>query len=463
MSVPTFSQPHDAGGDASATGSTPTPGIAGSTPNSSASGAGTATDTLVSMAVQLGLKLGDIDRIKGQLPIELHPSIDLARAVQEMRYDSDEAETKKRVSLRTADEIEKRRAVRDAFEAMRAEEKAALHAAAEDGAVGDTFGLLSSADLDELPEAQPLVEGFLVKESIVRLYGPPKSYKSFVMLDLAACVGAGIDWHGKKVEPAKTLYVVAEGVRGIKRRVRAWEHLNKRSMVGVYFYDRAVQIGDRADVSSLIRTAKRGGFEFIILDTQARCTVGLEENSASEMGVVVAALDVLKEVTGACVALVHHSGASGGRARGSTAILGALDAEFEVEADKDAMSVSMHTRAQKDLAEAPSVDFDLVTPGPGMSLAVRARRQWHQATAADLAPLTAEYLAALRGLDSFGGAGATAPQVAKVVPEGDSVAVQQALGQMMYRGVVKKKGEKFFVDKVGRVHLSGTLDSVREY
>src|SRR5690606_1185636 len=320
----------------------------------SPTGAGASTDTLISMAATLAIKQGNPDGIRAQLPPEHHAGFDLAYQVQLMRGDSDASEEKRRLSMRTQDEIEKRRAARRAADEIAAEEKAALFAAADTD--GDTLALLSSMELDELPEAETLVEGFLVKESVVRLYGPPKSYKSFVMLDLAACVGQGMEWHGKKVVQARVLYVVAEGVRGIKRRVRAWEALNKRSMTGVQFYDRAVQLGDRNDVARLIRTAKRGNFEFIILDTQARCTVGLEENSASEMGVVVAALDVLKEVTGACVALVHHSGASGGRARGSTAILGALDAEFEVEADKESMSVSVHTRAQKDLAEAPSVD-----------------------------------------------------------------------------------------------------------
>jgi hypothetical protein len=376
-----------------------------------------------------------------------------------MRGDSAESEEKRRLSMRTQDEIEKRRAARSAADEIAAEEKAALFAAAD--GEGDTLALLSSMDLDELPEAEPLVDGFLVKESVVRLYGPPKSYKSFVMLDLAACVGQGMDWHGKKVVQARVLYVVAEGVRGIKRRVRAWEALNKRAMTGVQFYDRAVQLGDRRDVSALIRTAKRGNYEFIILDTQARCTVGMEENSASEMGVVVAALDVLKEVTGACVALVHHSGANGGRARGSTAILGALDAEFEVEADKDNMSVSVHTRAQKDLAEAPSVDFDLVTPGPGQSLAVRPRRQWYQASAADLAPLSSEAMQALQAVDTYGVAGATTAAVAKVVDK-DSSEVAQGLAAMHRKGVLRYKGERWFVDRVGRVHLSGTLDSVRQ-
>ncbi len=59
------------------------------------------------------------------------------------------------------------------------------------------------------------------------------------------------------------------------------------------------------------------------------------------------------------------------------------------------------------------------------------------------------------------GAGAPAPQVAKVTGI-DTVAVQQALGQMILRGIVKKKGTSWFVDRVGRIHLSGTLDSAQE-
>lgn len=357
-----------------------------------------------------------------------------------------------RLSQRTAEEVEKRRASRSAADTLAAEEKAALYAAADDD--GDTLHLLSSADLDDLPEAEPLIDGFLVKESLARLYGPPKSYKSFIMLDMAACVGAGIPWCGKyRTEQAKVLYVVAEGVRGIRRRVRAWEALNKRPMIGVQFYERAVQLGDRKDVSKLIRTAKRGGFEFIILDTQARSTVGLEENSASEMGVVVAALDVLKEVTGACVALVHHSGASGGRARGSTAILGALDAEFEVEADKDVMSVTMHTRAQKDLAEARSVEFDLSTPGPGMALAVKPRATWYQPTAADLPPLSTMQLMVLRIVAIFDAAGANETIISQRLGDTDRATIREMLGQLLSKGCVKRKGATYYVDQRGRTYL----------
>lgn len=412
------------------------------------------------MAVELAIKNGNADAVRAQLGADagVVAQFDMAMAVQ-LATGGDGQAAKARVDLRTADEIEKRRAVRAAQAAMAEDEKRALYEAADSSNV---FELLSPMELDSLPEAESLIENFLVKESVARLYGPPKSYKSFVMLDMAACVGAGIPWCGNATVQSKVLYVVAEGVRGIRRRVRAWEALNKRAMVGVHFYERAVQLGDRADVSRLIATAKRGGFEFIILDTQARCTVGLEENSASEMGVVVAALDVLKEVTGACVALVHHSGAAGGRARGSTAILGALDAEFEVEADKDTMSVTVHTRAQKDLAEARSVEFDLTTPGEGLSLAVKPRTRWYQTRPEDLTPLQPFELEVLRAVDTFGGAGGTAPEVAKHMGK-EVVPVKQTLGQIQRRGIVRSKGTSWFVDRVGKIHLSGTLDSVADH
>lgn len=425
-----------------------------------AAGPSPAQSTLISLAADLALRDGNAEQIKALLGADPDAvaKFEMALMAAELRGDAPEADADRRMRMRTQDELEKRRAARRAADEIAAEEKAALFAAAD--ADGDTLPLLSSMDLDELPEAETLIEGFLVKESLVRLYGPPKSYKSFIMLDMAACVGGGMPWCGKyRTAPARVLYVVAEGVRGIKRRVRAWEALNGRSMTGVQFYDRAVQLGNRNDVARLIRTAKRGNFEFIILDTQARCTVGLEENSASEMGVVVAALDVLKEVTGACVALVHHSGASGGRARGSTAILGALDAEFEVEADKDNMSVSVHTRAQKDLAEAKSVEFDLTTPGEGLSLAVRPRRNWYQAQPQDLTPLPGDQMEALRALNTFGAAGASADMIAKQMG-GDKLPVRQALGQLQSKGCVKSKGATFYLDRLGKLHLSGTLDAV---
>src|SRR3546814_14852660 len=43
-------------------------------------------------------------------------------------------------------------------------------------------------DLADLPDPEPLIEGFLYRDSLVRNFGPPKSLKSFVTLDMAPCL-----------------------------------------------------------------------------------------------------------------------------------------------------------------------------------------------------------------------------------------------------------------------------------
>lgn len=405
-----------------------------------------------SLAAQLALMLGDPDRVRAMLPGTDHDAFDRSYQIQATQ----EGEARSAIDRRTEDFIRDATAKRKAADEIAKQEKEALYKAAE---AGDNLALLDTSDLDQLEEAEPLIEGFLVKESIARLYGPPKSYKSFVMLDMAGCVGAGIPWQGKRTEQSKVLYIVAEGVRGIKRRVRAWEAQNKRTMTGVHFYPNPIQLGDRKDVSALIRTAKRGAYQFIVLDTQARCTVGLEENSASEMGTVVAALDVLKEITGACVALVHHSGAQGGRARGSTAILGALDAEFEVEADKDNYTVTVHTRAQKDLAEAPSMTLELGTAGPGLALAVKPRRQWYQQQAEDLPPLPTLEHTLLNIVVAFASAGATEQMInSRVKDSADKAAVRESLGQLLVKGCVARQGSSWRATQLGRRRIGGLTE-----
>jgi RecA-family ATPase len=65
--------------------------------------------------------------------------------------------------------------------------------------------------------------------------------------------------------------------------------------------------------------------KLIVLDTQARMTPGLEENSAKEVGLYVAAVDLLRRASGACVLTVHHSSKGAAYLRGSSALMGAAD------------------------------------------------------------------------------------------------------------------------------------------
>src|SRR5690606_27015251 len=159
-----------------------------------------------------------------------------------------------------------------------------------------------------------------------RMVGKSRHGKSFVALDMAACIGGGLEWHGARVLKGEVIYMAAEGAYGMKKRVRAWETAHGRRMRGVYLLPEALQVRSR-DWDVLCELAKRRKPRLIILDTQARVTVGLEENSAMDMGHLVNQMEQLRQMSGACVMAVHHLGHSGREGRGSTAVVGAVTSE----------------------------------------------------------------------------------------------------------------------------------------
>lgn len=189
--------------------------------------------------------------------------------------------------------------------------------------------LLDTEALDSLPEPRWLVPGWLECDSIARMTGKSRHGKSFVALAMAAAVGGGLEWYGAQCLKGEVFYVAAEGAYGMKKRVRAWEVEHGRRMRGVYLLPEAVQVRSR-DWDVLTELAQRRRPRLIILDTQARVTVGLDENDASEMGHLVDRMEALRQASGACVMAVHHLGHSGREGRGSTAVVGALTSEILV-------------------------------------------------------------------------------------------------------------------------------------
>ncbi|MCX3290052.1 AAA family ATPase [Streptomyces sp. NEAU-H22] len=221
--------------------------------------------------------------------------------------------------------------------------------------------LIDTAGLDDIPALEPVVKDLLFKDTLARLYGESGSLKSFAALDICGCVGTGMDWHGVQTYPGPVVYLVAEGARGIRKRVRAWEQHHGRKMTGVKFLPRPVQTME-GEWSVLIEACRRIRPSLIVIDTQARVTVGVEENSTKEMGEVVHRMEQLRAVTGACVLLVHHSGHGMDRARGSSAVKGAVQTEIGVVRKGKGLqdtTVTLKTDKQKDDEELGDITFAL--------------------------------------------------------------------------------------------------------
>lgn len=213
--------------------------------------------------------------------------------------------------------------------------------------------LVPASALAEMEAPEPLVWDLLDMDTESWMIGAPGSLKSFVALDLAGHIGTGREWQGHRVRQGPVLYVAAEGARGLVLRTRAWEK-SFGPMSGVIFLPYPVQVSSNdGQWAALVALAAELKPVMVVIDTQARVTVGLEENSAKDMGILTNAVGMLKRATGACVLVVHHTGRNGGDARGSSALDGAQDTELKIQRSQDrkALSAKVIQDKQKDMAE----------------------------------------------------------------------------------------------------------------
>lgn len=215
--------------------------------------------------------------------------------------------------------------------------------------------MLRPAELMSRPPQPYLVKTLLNMNSVAWLIGAPGSKKSFVALDMAAHVAAGRPWQGLRVRQGRVVLIVAEGAGGIGGRLKAWELEHGPISDDVYVLPRPVQSGNPAAWAVLVEACRRLAPVLVVADTQARVTVGLEENSATDMGVFVDALGAIQQATGGCVLPIHHTGRNGQDARGSSALDGAQDSELKVVATDEALRGELRVEKQKDLPSEGSV------------------------------------------------------------------------------------------------------------
>lgn len=207
--------------------------------------------------------------------------------------------------------------------------------------------LLSVSALGNLPLVEPLVDGLLYRNTLAQLSGAPGSYKSFLSIGVSCALSAGVNsWEGHRIpQQEKVIYVAAEGASGLRVRVHAWcEHhgVDPARLEGwLHILPVPVQLGAVLVVDEAIDMVKDVGAGLVVLDTRARCTLGLEENSATEQGIAVEAADRIRAASDCTVWAIHHMGRSGGTPRGSTAWDGAVWSDLRLTAEDAVMSIKV--------------------------------------------------------------------------------------------------------------------------
>lgn len=229
--------------------------------------------------------------------------------------------------------------------------------------------LLTRSALRALPDAEPLIGNVLDQGTTALLYGRWGTGKSFIALDWSACVATGKPWQARTTEQRRVLYVAAEGAYGLKARIDAWETGWDTGITDeqMFMLPRAVNLTNGAHIRNLAALVDWGGYGLVVFDTLARCMVGADENSAKDCGVVVDALNRIREATpdGRGVVLgVHHTGKDGKTFRGSSVFEAGADTVYSVAVDGRVITLDREKRKDGEPVDRHTLKLDPI-PGTG--------------------------------------------------------------------------------------------------
>lgn len=185
----------------------------------------------------------------------------------------------------------------------------------------------------EYPAPEFVIDGLLEHRALTAVIGAPGVGKSGCVLDMAASIALGKRWMGRSTLRQRVLYLPGEGLSGAVQRLLAWESAHD-SDVGedLLVGDSIIQVAASPQAwAAVIQKMLEFDVGLTIIDTFARASVGLEENSASDVGRAIARFDQVRKATGSGLMVVHHTAKSSSSGRGSSALNGALDTELLIE------------------------------------------------------------------------------------------------------------------------------------
>ncbi|SDY49634.1 AAA domain-containing protein [Geodermatophilus africanus] len=239
--------------------------------------------------------------------------------------------------------------------------------------------LLPRSELASLPSPESLIAETLDCDTVAVLAGPTGTAKSLLALQWGVAVATGGSWLGRTAKAGPVVFVAAEGVAGLHRRLKAHEQHTGRSVPDTFWVVPApVELANVAETAGFIDGVARLRPRMVIFDTLARCMVGQDENSALAMGIVIDnAYRVRDALDRGVVLLVHHTGKDRHVVRGSSALVSGVDTVYQTSLNRGVVRLERYKR--KDGPREDQLAFGFLPVADSVVLEAAPREQRVQA------------------------------------------------------------------------------------
>ena len=241
------------------------------------------------------------------------------------------------------------------------------------------FPTRSPADLEDRPKAQQwMVEALWSEQGVGIVGGEPKCGKSFLALDLAVAVAAGVPClrHFRPAGSGTVLLFAAEDAgHKVRKRLQGIAHAAATPFdeLDIAVIDVPTLRLDRpADRQRLQETVERIEPRLLILDPLVRLH-GVDENAVAEIAPILGFLRELQRRFETAVLLVHHARKSGGSRpgqtlRGSSELHAWGDSNLYLRRRDKKIVMTVEHRDARDLAD---IELELVEDGYGPAFHAR--------------------------------------------------------------------------------------------
>jgi AAA domain/Bifunctional DNA primase/polymerase, N-terminal len=210
------------------------------------------------------------------------------------------------------------------------------------------FKLTRWCDMRPGTEQTYLVDELIPIKGIVVLWSPPKSFKSFVALDISLHVALGWEYHDRAVQQGLVVYCAFEGGHGFDKRIEAQRQyygLEGQDLPMPVLKGMANLITDHKlmvhEIAYQLKTEYAGAKPVaVVLDTLNRSFVG-SESKDTDMANYVRAAEAIRAAFDCVCIIIHHCGWDESRPRGHSSLPAAVDAQLSLVRDEDRATLTV--------------------------------------------------------------------------------------------------------------------------